>query len=296
MARVVQLPMNTDNHLDPDILTAFLERALSNRQVTAVFAHLAHCQDCREHLRVQARLRNQNKTEVPLSSQPFAWFPASSFKIAASFVCAVLGGGVLLLWSHNSQQPVHFPMPQTNRPPSQASSMMPRAFLSAESAQTRASKKSPAILPALRHKADLTSERALDTPTSFRRTVKQQWLKAEESADRSGLLDSFQRRKLAEEGKAHREARLLTSGTLWRTAYFRLVVSAFTLRSARSPASLQGPFAAARLNQQTSFGPIPLHDAQESPRQDGRPIAIRTALGERRFYWNNLANGPVLEE
>src|SRR6516165_10319076 len=129
MAKTVKIPTSVEMHLDADTLAAFAEQALPEREIMAMFAHLASCEHCRERLRVQSQLRSLEEAQLPDASQQSAWFLASPFRKAAGFVFAVLSGAMLLWWSHFPRPPFALLRTDTNHLPQKMSATSRRALV-----------------------------------------------------------------------------------------------------------------------------------------------------------------------
>jgi len=83
------------SHPDPDVLTAFTERSLSDRERAGVLDHLAHCTDCREI--VALALPATEELAIPAHTAHRRWFtwPALRWAFVAAGVVAIASVGVL---------------------------------------------------------------------------------------------------------------------------------------------------------------------------------------------------------
>lgn len=82
---------NSGEHLDPNILAAFGERALGARQRAVVFAHLAECEICREWLAAYSGLGDfEWSTARPSKVHGFHLIPANFFQLRNAAAIAFL--------------------------------------------------------------------------------------------------------------------------------------------------------------------------------------------------------------
>jgi hypothetical protein len=83
------------HHPDADVLTAFAERSLPDRERTVVLEHLARCGDCREI--VALALPEIQAVQTTLRPSPRGWFsrPALRWGFVAAGVVAIASVGVL---------------------------------------------------------------------------------------------------------------------------------------------------------------------------------------------------------
>jgi len=82
-----------DGHPDPDLLAAFAESSLLERERTELLAHLANCTDCREYLAVAFSTPEpeSNKAKHPQRSSVRHWFRTWRWFVTAAAACCVIG-------------------------------------------------------------------------------------------------------------------------------------------------------------------------------------------------------------
>ena len=92
------------NHPDADLLTAFAEHSLPDRERTVVLEHLARCGDCREI--VALALPEAESVQTTVRPSPRGWFtwPALRWGFAAAGVVAIASLGVLQFQRSTRQQ------------------------------------------------------------------------------------------------------------------------------------------------------------------------------------------------
>jgi hypothetical protein len=274
MAKTVKIPASAEMHLDADTLAAFAEQALPEREIMAMFAHLASCEHCRERLRVQSQLRSLEEAQLPDASQQSAWFLASPFRKAAGFVFAVLSGAMLLWWSHFPRPPFALLRAGTNHLP-QKMSPTSRRTLVPHSVPAGGEGRFRANAPTQNEMFRLTREITSDTQEG-------------RSAGQSRSSNSVRRLKRKEQTAAYSSPQ---SGILRKTVRFQPAALHLIFHSEPVVASLlPRPFVTARLNQQLNFGPVFRDDREKHQMQGAYSIAVGTALGERRFCWNGFAD------
>lgn len=290
MSKVIELLTNGDDHLDPDTLAAFAEKALSESGVSAMFAHLTECEHCREILRVHAQLRGLDGREK--LSRISAWLTVSTFRTAAVFLCAVLGVTTMLLWSHGSQKRFAHRAQESD---TQQRTLESRLSTDGQDSSERKNVSEAKLTP--KEKANVVPERSSDTQSplpaaALRRPARNVVVSRKQHS--SDLLISQKRTDSAIEQSTEPSQ---GPDFLLRTVRFRTLASGFTFRSEPARPILPGPFAAARLDHELSFGPASLKGEQEESRLlNGHPVAVKTALGERRFYWNAVGNWSVVAQ
>lgn len=82
-------------HPDPDVITAFVEKSLGNRERDQVLRHLAECRDCRE---VVALSLPERETVLPaVSSTRPAWLAWPILRWGALVACVVVVGAAVTL-------------------------------------------------------------------------------------------------------------------------------------------------------------------------------------------------------
>ncbi|HTW59227.1 MAG TPA: zf-HC2 domain-containing protein [Terriglobales bacterium] len=91
------------NHPDPDLLTAFAERSLPERERSAVIDHLARCGECRDVLAFA--LPPAEPVETSIRSAPGAWltWPALRWGFAIAGIVIVAALGALEVQHHTGQ-------------------------------------------------------------------------------------------------------------------------------------------------------------------------------------------------
>jgi len=92
------------NHPDADLLTAFAEHSLPDRERTVVLEHLARCGDCREI--VALALPEAESVQTTVRPSPRGWFtwPALRWGFVAAGVVAIASLGVLQFQRSTRQQ------------------------------------------------------------------------------------------------------------------------------------------------------------------------------------------------
>lgn len=93
-----------DNHPDADLLTAFAERSLSDRERSTVLEHLSRCGDCRDILALA--LPATETEQIVVSPMPNRWltWPALRWGFVAAGVIAVASVGIVK-YQRNMQSP-----------------------------------------------------------------------------------------------------------------------------------------------------------------------------------------------
>jgi hypothetical protein len=88
-----QAARQSDGHPDPNLLAAFAESSLLERERTDVLAHLANCTDCREYLAVAFSTAEfeSNKAIHPQRSSVRHWFRTWRWFVTAAATCCVIG-------------------------------------------------------------------------------------------------------------------------------------------------------------------------------------------------------------
>ncbi len=299
MPKIIQLPTDRDDHLDPDTLAAFAEKALPEREVAAVFAHLAECEHCREGLRIQVRLGDWDGRERPAPPRTSTWFTAPSLRTAAGFLCAVLSVAVMVLWSYDPQK-YFAPWPQRTDALQEKSRPVQRESLAAYGQKASQRKGPPGAKPTPRGKTNVAPLGSSDTQSPLPVAGLRRPGRGRVPSGKAHSSDLVTKQKQTELASWHLAKQSQTLGTLWRTVRFRTFASSFAFRSEPARSSLPGPFATARLDHQMSFGTASLDapdgDQEESPALSVHPIAVKTALGERHFYWNAFGNGSMVAQ
>lgn len=102
LPKIVRERMRTavaGDHPDPDLLAAFVEQALPERERTPLLEHLARCADCRDVLALAATpagsAATQNKDTVVARKAP--WFSFPVLRWGALAACLVIVGAAVLI-------------------------------------------------------------------------------------------------------------------------------------------------------------------------------------------------------
>jgi hypothetical protein len=96
--RLKKMAPDAQSHPDPDLLTAFAERALPGQERSQIIDHLARCGDCREILAIAAlAAESQAQHEVAPALRRIPWFsrPALRWSALAAGVLIVASAGIL---------------------------------------------------------------------------------------------------------------------------------------------------------------------------------------------------------
>jgi hypothetical protein len=98
-----QSPAPADWHPDADLLTAFTERSLTDREREHVMNHLGRCGDCREVLAIALPAFEADTTPVTIAAPPRGWlnWPALRWGVVAAGLALVTSVGVLQYLHHN---------------------------------------------------------------------------------------------------------------------------------------------------------------------------------------------------
>lgn len=88
-----QSVLQSDGHPDPNLLAAFAESSLLERERADVLAHLANCTDCREYLAVAFSTPEPeaSKATHPQRSSVRHWFRTWRWFVTAAAACCVIG-------------------------------------------------------------------------------------------------------------------------------------------------------------------------------------------------------------
>ena len=81
-------------HLDPDVITAFVEKTLGERERDQVLGHLAQCRDCRE---IVALSLPRHETALPTASVRPLWLGWPVLRWGALAACVVVVGAAVTL-------------------------------------------------------------------------------------------------------------------------------------------------------------------------------------------------------
>ena len=94
----------TGSHPDADLLTAFAEKSLSERERTLVLEHLAACGDCRDVVALALPVTEVEVSPVGLRPARTGWFslPTLRWGTLAAGAALVIGAGILQ-FSHSNQ-------------------------------------------------------------------------------------------------------------------------------------------------------------------------------------------------
>ncbi len=98
------VPAKAGKHPDPDLLAAFAEQALPQRERSSILEHLARCADCRD---IVALALPETATQLPVIDTGRTWFawPTLRWAFVAAGIVAIGSLGVLR-YQHNSQSNV----------------------------------------------------------------------------------------------------------------------------------------------------------------------------------------------
>lgn len=106
LKRLQETAPAAESHPDPDLLTAFTEHSLPERERNLVVDHLAYCGDCRDILAIAAAAVESPQSEIaPWASRtPRPWFawPVLRWTALAAGVLIVASVGILQ-YSHHRQ-------------------------------------------------------------------------------------------------------------------------------------------------------------------------------------------------
>jgi Photosynthesis system II assembly factor YCF48/Putative zinc-finger len=92
-------------HPEADVLAAFAEKSLSEREQTSVLAHLATCSDCREVLALAAEAEPEvSATEVRRDVPATSWVRWPVLRWGAAAACVVIVGAAVLYQSGSIKQ------------------------------------------------------------------------------------------------------------------------------------------------------------------------------------------------
>jgi len=89
-----KMPQSAGAHPDANLLAAFAEHALLEKEVAAVTAHLAECADCREYLAVAFAVEER---EIPAAARPSTgtnWFREWRWIASAAAACCVVAAAL----------------------------------------------------------------------------------------------------------------------------------------------------------------------------------------------------------
>src|SRR6516165_7871635 len=87
----------SENHPDPNLLSAFVEQTLRDRERTAVLEHLALCGDCRDIVALAAPPVESSVAHDTGRGQRVSWFAWPVLRWGALAVCLVIVGSAVLL-------------------------------------------------------------------------------------------------------------------------------------------------------------------------------------------------------
>lgn len=125
-------------HPDADVITAFVEKSLSEREREQVLGHMAECHACREVMAFSFPQQQMTARKVP--SVPPAWLTWPALRWGALAACVVVVGAAVTL--HRESRPV--PSVERSDSPTQleqasSAKAMPAPVPAAQSAQPAAS-------------------------------------------------------------------------------------------------------------------------------------------------------------
>jgi hypothetical protein len=99
LPKIVRARLNAaaaGDHPDPDLLTAFAEQALPDRERSVVLSHLSHCADCRDVLAL-ARPALETATPSIDTTRRRSWFTWPALRWGAVAACVVIVGSAVLM-------------------------------------------------------------------------------------------------------------------------------------------------------------------------------------------------------
>jgi len=96
----LQAMAEVGEHLDPNLLSAFVERALGKREQVQVLEHLSRCAGCREVVSLSVR---EVADAVPVVAASSGWLSWPVLRWGAVVACVVVVGAVFTL--HQKQEP-----------------------------------------------------------------------------------------------------------------------------------------------------------------------------------------------
>jgi len=87
----------TGEHPDADLLTAFAEKSLSDRERANVLMHLSACADCREVVAIAMQAAPEPVLRAEPQKAPSTWFRWRTLQWGAAAACVVIVGAAVLL-------------------------------------------------------------------------------------------------------------------------------------------------------------------------------------------------------
>ena len=84
-------------HPDADLLTAFAEKSLSDRERANVLMHLSACADCREVVAIAMQATPEPALRAEPQKAPSTWFRWRTLQWGAAAACLVIVGAAVLL-------------------------------------------------------------------------------------------------------------------------------------------------------------------------------------------------------
>src|SRR5581483_5507991 len=148
-------------HPDADVINAFMERSLPERERAHLITHLATCDECREII-----VRATPQVEIARPTEPRKrWLGTRSLQWAAAMCTVLVAGGVLLLRDQPGKQELGQQTRVAVAEPSRAT--VTPAPARAETANTRdTSTQIAALSPAPEERTDRARAKKAETPAA----------------------------------------------------------------------------------------------------------------------------------
>ena len=129
----LKAPESAQNHPDPDLLAAFAEKSLSERERTNVLEHIARCGDCREVIALALRASEEVAPQIlPRRSSWLTW-PALRWGFAAAGVVLVASLGIVKYQRSSSRTEISYKAAQQPKAPrTEAKAEVPAPFATNE--------------------------------------------------------------------------------------------------------------------------------------------------------------------
>ncbi|HKU27104.1 MAG TPA: hypothetical protein VJQ54_16635 [Candidatus Sulfotelmatobacter sp.] len=100
--RLQSTDLASDSHPDPNVLTAFAEKLLSQAERTTVLGHLSRCRDCREILALA--LPASEPVQIAVRKTSAGWLAWPSIRWAFATAALVVAGAIgFLVYGHHDQ-------------------------------------------------------------------------------------------------------------------------------------------------------------------------------------------------
>lgn len=141
-------------HPDPDLLTAFAENSLRERERELVFSHLSSCADCRM---IVALAQPVTETVPEIAAERASWLSWPMLRWGAAVACVAVVGAAVSLYREQPKQYVTAQSVQAERAASQPTSQPEETVLQKPEASER---------PARAESARRTDSVAAESPSS----------------------------------------------------------------------------------------------------------------------------------